>query len=547
MAYPAVSEPELEVYGGFAGVTVKNKLNPLYICISERTKPFRASLNITQKLGSPWRGRAKMELAVPSSSWENGCYQTVVPIYDVTEPLKISLVGSKGIKENSQIDLKERWRKEPFPLGVGSVSTSFSLPSHQISPSGLPEKWMTYQSLSSLWIGKTGVGISASRWAAISKWVFMGGKLIIFGGPNFPILDSPKLRKLLPITSPRLVKIGENLRLTGEAKPGSWVSLKDKKGPLMMETDYGAGKVFLVAENSYGPEPKEAKEIESKISPAANFSLKSITGELLGEKKINTPGRVLALLTAFPLLIALLVFSRWPEDNRKKALSLAMAAISLSVIPLMTIGKKHLTRDIYSVSINLHVDVEGGLKTGWQKLYSKRGGRIYLHPEAEPYPMLHMPRKLKGGDFDTSWIGGRGLKLAVEQGSERELVYYKEESSKLNLRITSKEKLEIESRLNYELSKAFITVHDELFRIRGPEKEGEDYKLNPETIRNIAPPYRGILRKTIEGFHLLKGSWFVGISDRTDHTKWNGLSTSSRKIDIHLVKLEEKRAVNDGE
>lgn len=548
VTYPGASKPELEAYGGFAGVTVKEKLNPLYICISEMDEPLKASLKLTQKLGSPWRGRAKMKLVTPSRIWKNGCYQTVLPVYDVTEPLKISLIGPEGAKDSSQIDLKERWRKESFPLGVGSISSDFSSLARKISPTELPERWMAYKDLSSLWIGKTGAGISAPKWSAIAKWVYMGGRLVIFGGSNFPVLDSRKLRKLLPIGSPRLIKGNENHRLTGEAKPGTRVLLEDGEGPLMRGLKFGAGKVFLVAEDSSGPKPDEIKAIESQVTSANIFSMKSLVENLLSKEKINSPGRLLALLTASPLLVALLVFSKWPRDDRKKALSLAMAAISLSVIPIMTIEQEQVTRDIYSVSANLHLDVEGGLNTSWQKLYSKSQARIHLLPGAEPYPMVDMPRKLKSGNFDTTWIGGRGLELTVEEGSERKIVYStRKEGTNLNVRRTDEEKVEIESRLNYDLGKAFIIDRNKIFRVRGPGKGGDEYELDRKKIGKVPTPYRAVLKKVTEGFHLSKGSWFVGISDKADHPEWNGLSTSSRKIDIHLVKIRERGAKEDGE
>ncbi len=486
-----------------------------------------------------------MKTTSSSRSWKNGCYQTVVPIYDVTEPLEISLIGPEGLIETTKIDLKERWRKEPFPLAVGSILSDRLSPEVEISPAELPEKWQAYGNLSGLWLTGTRSGITPPKWSAITKWVYMGGQLIIFGGSNFPVLDSPELRKLLPIASPSLIEENGDHRLTGETKAGSRILLEDEGGPLMSRIDFGAGKVHLIAEDPSGLTTDELSKVQSKLEPSEVLSLKSGTGDLLDEEKLNTPGRTLAVLTAAPLLFSVLLFSRWPEDDRKKALSLAIAALTISVIPLMTIEKGHITRDIYSASIDLHLDVEGGLKVGWQKLYSTSSGGIYLHPEAEPYPMVEIPRKTRGENYDTSWVEGRGLKLPLEKGSRRQVVYSKKETSKLNVRETEEGKLEIENRLNEELSKAFLIVQGEFFRLE-VSKEEKGYRLKPEEIKNIDSPHQKIVEKIREKFPVSENSWFVGLSGRVDHPNWNGLSVNSRKIDIYLEEIKGGGGRNDG-
>lgn len=486
-----------------------------------------------------------MKTTSSSLSWKNGCYQTVVPIYDVTEPLEISLRGPEGLIETARIDLKERWRKDPFPLAVGSILSDRLSAGVEISPAELPEKWQVYKSLSSLWLTGTRSEITAPKWSAITKWVYMGGQLIVFGGSNFPLLDSPELRKLLPITSPSLTEENDDHRLTGETKSGSRVLLEDEEGSLMSRKNFGAGKVYLIAEDTSGLTADELEEIQSKLEPSDVLSLKPETDNVLEEEKLNTPGRTLAFFTAAPLLFSVLLFSRWPEDDRKKALSLAIAALTISVIPVMTIEKRHITRDIYSASINLHLDVEGGLKAGRQKIYSTSSGGIYLHPDAEPYPMVEIPRKTKGENYDNSWIEGRGLKLAVEKDSRRQVVYSRKEVSKLDVLETEGGKLEIENRLDGELSKAFVLVQGEFFRLE-VSKEEKGYKLKPEKIKNMDSPHREILEKIRKKFSVSKNGWFVGVSDRVDHPNWNGLSVSSRKIDVYLEEIKGGGGRNDG-
>lgn len=181
-------------------------MNPLYICLTGSESLGPAELKVSHELGSSWRGKADMKWIFSSSTWGPGCYTRKVPIYDITNPLEISLTPADGESLQKEVELKDNWAENTFPLGVGLFPPDMPLLEARISPNELPEEWETYGAISSLWLGRKVEDLSRKSELEIVKWVFQGGTLVLFAGSNYPHLQNTPLGGMIPFSEPRLIR-----------------------------------------------------------------------------------------------------------------------------------------------------------------------------------------------------------------------------------------------------------------------------------------------------------------------------------------------------
>ena len=121
LASPAFAVAALDLDGkvGLSGAFVPGLLAPVRILVSSET-PFEGFLRISQQVGNAWRGEAIIEREIPLRFIGRFEQEKILPIYDFTQPLQLSLLDATGTPLlTEEIALRSGWREQAFPVFVG--------------------------------------------------------------------------------------------------------------------------------------------------------------------------------------------------------------------------------------------------------------------------------------------------------------------------------------------------------------------------------------------------------------------------------------------
>jgi hypothetical protein len=265
-----IALPQLEVDLGFAGRFVPGRMTPIRLIVSGVEHPFSGSFRIMEEIGNTWRGEASSLIEIPIPLVSNGEYEQILPFYDFTQPLKVSLCASDGTPvANAEVTLRDQKRESAFPLLVGAFPTPIDTEAVAIASSDLPVHWLAYDGVKSLWVGRTQAGLSREQWEAIARWTLAGGTLVLFSGADFYLLDSPVLRELIPISNPSLTMGEDGIRiLSGEARSGSRsINGRADESTLLFVRNYGAGTVLLIPVSTFDLTAEEVAAVIAEIPP----------------------------------------------------------------------------------------------------------------------------------------------------------------------------------------------------------------------------------------------------------------------------------------
>ena len=86
------------------------------------------------------------------------------------------------------------------------------------TPENAPDRAQGYDGLDALVVSEDGVALTPVQWKAIQEWTQSGGKLILIGGMDNPLLSNPQAAELAPVI--RASKNAFNLSVT--PKSGAW-------------------------------------------------------------------------------------------------------------------------------------------------------------------------------------------------------------------------------------------------------------------------------------------------------------------------------------
>ncbi len=346
--------PVLDVQIGFGGHVVSERFAPVRIRVEGYDSPTAATLLIIQSLGNPWRGAATVRQQPTLAVAIDGVYHTTIPIYDPLNPIRIALVDSNGATlAEQEVNLRPTRHLDPFPLTYGILP-------HPLSPDGippihiteLPKDWWALDAAQSLWISGAP---PQSEWDTIEQWVFAGGSVVIFSGSDFFRLDSPVVRRLLPLRDPILVTAPPAIaHLAGTRKTGSDTVLRRAGVPLLVIRRYGAGYVALVTVRGADLTRDELGLVANTIPTTTRLTLADFAERELGELPVVRPGHPAALLLGLGGVAGLAACG---AIGRKHRLSGVLAALGLCVFGSVWSGfyvnRNHTVVPLYSISTSL--------------------------------------------------------------------------------------------------------------------------------------------------------------------------------------------------
>jgi len=304
--------PTIEAAFGFAGHVVPERYAPLHVRIGGVEDGTKAHLVVTQTLGNEWRDTSTVRQQLGLTIASDGRFETTVPLYEPLNPVSLALISDDGtILAETTALLRATRRLEPFRLMYGSFP--FPDDGDPVTASTLPSDWWAYDTVRSLWIVEPP---PQQAWDAIARWALSGGSVVLVAGSDYFRFDSPVLRKLLPISAPRLEPLGaDGLVLVGSPVPEAVTAVSRDDVPLLIRRPYGAGQMSVLTVDAGDLAPSEIEAIVEAVPDAARLSVTPVSEALLGDLPVAQPRHASALLiigcSIAALLIVVFIGRRW--------------------------------------------------------------------------------------------------------------------------------------------------------------------------------------------------------------------------------------------
>jgi hypothetical protein len=478
---------------------------------------YTGTLVITQSVGNPWRGEAESRIEFPVHLSGAEELEYVIPIYDFIHPLQISLLGEKGETLTEATKKLRAYRQEgPFPLAVGEFPQPISAGAVAIDPEDLPYHWPAYETISALWIGRIGEGVSNGQWKAIGQWVLAGGTLILFTGSDFYLLDCPLMRELLPLHNPSVLDTNDAPFLQGQPLPGARTLLTRKETPLVLEQHYGAGKVFLVTISVFDLMDAELSAVNEHIPTPGLFSFGQATKELLEDTSLSQPGHLAAILLVFVSLSCFTLVVTWVRGPRQTLLMILGASIMLCVLSGLYADEAKYVNDVVVLRTGLRAKTSFEIDVACYGLFGITDGPVLADLGASSASIQEIPHSLIKHDYsiDSKW--GEGTQLFLGRGESRFISSLGEGDLSITVARSADKEVRIENGFDGALE-ALVTVNGTAYPIGKIRAGDHTYELQNgvplEEAELSTENFMILYRVLTQDFCLGKGTWLVGVQE----------------------------------
>lgn len=524
IALSVCAAPQLEVEVGLSGRFVAEHFTPVRILASGIEAPFPGAFVLSQRVGTAWRGEAQSRIRVDYPILGNGRYDLLLPVYDATGPLSVTLRDEDDtVVASTEVDLRQGKQDAPFRVIVGDRG---ALPSGVAAAAvdDLPSRWLAYEGVSALWIARLPRPLAQSQWEAISRWVLAGGTLVLFSGLDFYLLDSPALRDLLPITRPTVDRTTELVE--GAARSGARTLLAaDGGSPLLLSYPYGFGTVLLAA-TSAASAPQallEAVDANAPIAHLPSFSRES--ADLLEDMLLDHPDYTQAVLLVVSCLLGASLIIAHVERPRTRVFLVLGFAVFLSVSCGLVVNRANAYTNVYVSITSLSIKRSLGINVDSYALFVPRAGTIEIPLDAGTALLQAVPRDLREGRFDVAIESEGSVTLALRRGERRSLRSGGADAVPVTVHVPGDEQVEVRNDLAVCLQEAVLVVDGATYAIGTIPPGTSIHTLNQDASEEQAPsPVTG-LQEVLAAARALEplqhGTWLVAgsITERRDRNE----------------------------
>jgi len=567
----------LDIQVGLGGVFVPGLPTPVQLAVGpEGLPPGDAEWVLEQPVGDPWRGEAVMQYRFP---FEGQLLETIFPVYDFTYPLTAKLVGMDDpsiVYAETVVNLRPIRMPEPYGILIGewpgiddpAVEDQEQDPDQgviDVALSDLPDLWWGYLAIDTIWIGTPVSAIPSPIWKAIEKWVVSGGRLIIATGTSFYLIDSPELRRLLPLEEPVLI----GGRLQGDLKPGVQVwavsPQSEDEGVLIASRCYGAGVVVLVDRRAGDATADTLSVLETILDESpyrSPMEWLAEAGEING-MSLQRPSYATTALVALLVLGGFLVIvSRGRFAGGRRLIAVAVIVTMASVWSGLHVNVRNQAMTVYAEKTSIEIGGRFGISIDRLELFAAATSASTIPPawqdraedaargvphrvaasNEEGAAVVVLPRELDGERWDASWIDGpeRGLLLHADRGEKREVVFFSEEASTLEVVYTGDERLLVKNP-GSALAWAVAIVDGESYSLGGVAAGESTIQLEgalaPEESR-WEEWFAPIGTELEARFRLSEGAWLVAGTREWVYEQWGQATAKVSNREVTVVAAE---------
>jgi hypothetical protein len=266
---------------GFADRFQVGKWTPVNLSVQNLGPAFDATISVSLGGGNALEGNThrvtqQRTVHLPSGVQRNVGFTFFVASF--AHPIEVTVARGAKIVTSSQSDLRPRYSDlrvalilthgvdldylgslSPGECGAAHASDRTNRTCAAPARTGLARAYPATEHLPQTWFGYDGVEVlivrgrslerlSAAQYSALIGWLVNGGRLLVSGTSNIALMNTPRLRTLLPVTPRGLVRSSTGaFELTlHDIADGDHVRERLGLHPLMAERPVGKGAVIYI-------------------------------------------------------------------------------------------------------------------------------------------------------------------------------------------------------------------------------------------------------------------------------------------------------------
>ncbi|MFQ6090598.1 MAG: hypothetical protein ACE5LD_04085, partial [Candidatus Bipolaricaulia bacterium] len=332
----AFGQVEVKTDFGFNGYYYPDLPTPLSIWIKNEGSPLRGQLIIGQEVRSTWEGTVEERLIRPFelAGGSEKLFQLNFPVHGYIYPLSISIVtGGRNIYKE-EIELKRRSLEKRLTLAISDAPFPGELPTGerplQVEPESLPPGWPGLLAVERVYLGRFDPSsLSPEQWLSLVRWLERGGGLVILGGDNWYLQDSPRLREILPFKPQEVGQWADRPIVLGE--PRGEVLYRQDDLPILIAGQRGRGRVVFSTidplNSSVGEEFWERLREGVGEGPGLDGERLQLAAGLLDRLQLPFPSK-LTLIGIYSLYLGGLALFGWITLRRQRLVILLLLWIA---------------------------------------------------------------------------------------------------------------------------------------------------------------------------------------------------------------------------
>jgi len=460
------ASPAIDLSFGFDGQIMRHRFAPFHVQVSGLSEPIDGELIVKQTRGIPGASQAPIIHVIAQGTIANGNYEATLPVSEPLNPISVELVDRNGVilaahLANPRLGTRE-WA---FPVIVGNplyVDRTEAI----IDSSELPRDWWAYDAAESVWL-LTPI-VSSPILETLGEWVVSGGSLVLFTGAEFPRMDSPVFRRLLPVSAPTLAQMPDGTYILEGTPKKSATSgnLTRNDKPLLLQMPLGAGTVSLVTVRLEDLAEGDFQLILQEIPPANRMpSIEQITVSTLRSTRVPRPPYWITPVLIVLILTVLLLFSGTAHHLRPRMtlVLLVVTVVSMTVWSGLYANRNNAFITFYHVNTSLDVLSSFGLHIDLRTLYSTQRADIQVeHPDASYALPSALPTAF-GVDFAEE-NEPKSSSFSLQRNERRDLTLFSRGRLDLAMTLTPSG-IEVTNRTGSNIHEAYVLVGKETYHI----------------------------------------------------------------------------------
>ena len=213
------SQLAVDVDLGFADTYRLGRWAPVGVTLQSRVRDFVADVEIVVQAGDDLREGAynivhRQQVDLPRGSRKR--LEFTVRIEGFARPMVLRVRSGSQVLIERSVELRERHTERPLLLVLGrDLDLDYLTQGREGAvrvayphPDRLPARWQAYDGVHSVVVhGVSLERLSKAQFQALRDWIATGGVLAVSGGPDFALLQTPRLAGLLPAQPSGLVRV----------------------------------------------------------------------------------------------------------------------------------------------------------------------------------------------------------------------------------------------------------------------------------------------------------------------------------------------------
>ena len=533
IALAATASPQIGVRVGFDGQVMRYHYAPLRVEVTGLAEPVQGRIVVKQIRGVPGTQQHDVSHVLADGAIEDGTVMATVPVIEPLNPITVELQSRDGaVLAASAESLRLGIRDWVFPVIVGDP-LQLEATEAVIDSSELPSDWWAFDTAKNVWLAEPIT--SATALESLGEWVVSGGSLVLFSGAEFPKMDSPVLRRLLPIDSPRLDQLADGTYiLAGGLKDGAEATMLRDGRPLLLQASLGAGSVALVTLRVDDITEAELDRVRNQIAAVRRVpTVDRVTSETLRSTAVPRPSYFVTPVLCVALLGVLGVLARARQRQRSAAVPTFLMGLVLA-LSLWSgwYASAHKTfLSVYEARTNIEVLSSFGATIEWHTLYSTTPVEIDIEHQMAAYPLPCALPTTRDVSFETHSELEKST-YQLQRDERRDVLVNSRPRVDVHVVPTSTG-VEVENLTGSAITPAYVFVGDAVYEIPEIRVGTAVYPLIPSRV-----PQRlsGILRILRDWLPIREGGlWVFTVWDEEETFIEEDSARKARQVTMRFV------------